>query len=76
MESFSNMSDLKDLMRLAQTPAGQQLIALLRQQGGDRLSAAITQAAAGNYTQAKTLLSPLLETPEAQALVKSLEERK
>lgn len=38
MDSFS---DMKELLRLAQSPAGQQLIALLRQRGGDRLSAAL-----------------------------------
>ena len=54
MDSFS---DMKELLRLAQSPAGQQLIALLRQRGGDRLSAALAQASAGDYRQAQALLS-------------------
>lgn len=71
MDSFSDMGQL---MRLAQSPAGQQLIALLQQRGGDRLSAAIALASAGDYQQAQTLLSDLLAQEDAQALVKALED--
>lgn len=71
MDSFS---DMKELLRLAQSPAGQQLIALLRQRGGDRLSAALTQASAGDYRQAQALLSDLLSQEDAQALIKALED--
>ena len=70
MDSFS---DLKELLRLAQSPAGQQLIALLRQRGGDRLPAALAQASAGDYREARQLLSELLSQEDAQALVKALE---
>ncbi len=71
MDSFSDMGQL---MRLARSPAGQQLIALLQQRGGDRLSAAIALASAGDYQQAKALLSDLLAQEDAQALVKALED--
>ena len=70
MDSFS---DLKELLRLAQSPAGQQLIALLRQRGGDRLPAALVQASAGDYWEARQLLSELLSQEDAQALVRALE---
>ena len=71
MDSFS---DMKELLRLAQSPAGQQLIAQLRQRGGDRLSAALAQASAGDYRQAQALLSDLLSQEDAQALIKALED--
>lgn len=71
MDSFS---DMKELLRLAQSPAGQQLIALLRQRGSDRLSAALAQASAGDYRQAQALLSDLLAQEDAQALIKALED--
>lgn len=71
MDSFS---DMKELLRLAQSPAGQQLIALLRQRGDDRLSAALAQASAGDYRQAQALLSDLLAQEDAQALIKALED--
>ena len=71
MDSISNW---KELLRLAQSPAGQQLIALLQQRGGDRLSAALAQASAGDYRQAQALLSDLLAQEDAQALIKALED--
>ena len=62
------------LMKLARSPAGQQLLALIQQNGGSDLQSAVSQASAGNYDQAKQTLSSLLSTPEAQALLKKLEE--
>ena len=70
------MWDMGELLRLAQTPAGQKLIALLQKQGGSGLQRAITSAAAGDYTRAREILSELLSAPEAQALLKELEEQK
>lgn len=66
--------DLSELLRLAQSPAGQQLIALLQQSGGDALQTAVEKVSAGDYTQAKKAMSSLLSSPEAQKLLKKLEE--
>lgn len=64
--------NMYDLLRLAQSPAGQQLLALLQRDGGAELRSAMTKAASGDYEQAKQALSPLLASPEAQALLKQL----
>lgn len=66
--------NIYDLLRLARSPAGQQLLALLQQSGGSELQTAITKASTGDYTQAKTTLSALLASQEAQDLLKQLEE--
>ncbi|MEE0109299.1 MAG: hypothetical protein UEP57_00190 [Oscillospiraceae bacterium] len=73
---MQNIPDMSELLRLAQSPAGQQLMALLQQSGGRELESAVAKASAGDYTQAKQALSSLLSTPEAQALLKQLEGRK
>lgn len=73
---MQQVPDMGELIRLAQTPAGQQLIALLQKQGGSQLHQAITSAAAGDYCKVKTVLSELLSTPEAQALLRKLEGQK
>lgn len=65
--------DMSELLRLAQSPAGQQLITLLQRSGGSELQNAIAKASAGDYEQAKTAISSLLSSPEAQALLKQLE---
>lgn len=66
--------DMSQLLRLAQSPAGQQLLTLLQKNGGDTLQNAVSQASQGNFTQAKQTLSSLLSNPEAQKLLKQLEE--
>ncbi len=62
----------EEVMRLAKSPAGQQLIALLKQKDNTGLEQAVTQAKSGNYMQAGQTLSALLSSPEAQRLLKEL----
>ena len=71
---MQSMPDMSYLLKLANSPAGQQLFALLQKNGGSELQSAVTQASAGNYEQAKNALSNLLSDPQAQALLKQLEE--
>lgn len=71
MERNSEFS-MQDAMRLAQTPAGRQLLALLQQQNSAELQRAIGYAAAGDYKNAQTLLSSMLDSPEAKALLDQL----
>lgn len=73
---MKQIPDMSELIRLAQTPAGQQLIALLQKQGGSQLQQAIASAAGGDYSRAKGILSELLSVPEAQSLLKELEGQK
>lgn len=72
---MQQVPDMNELIRLAQTPAGQQLIVLLQKKGGNRLQEAIAKAVAGDYSGAKDILSAVLSTPDAQALLRELEER-
>lgn len=65
----NNDPTIQEAMRLAQSPAGRQLIALLQQQGGAQLQDAMEKAAAGDLSQAKQALSSLLNTAEAKALL-------
>ncbi len=63
---------MEQAMRIAQTPAGQQLLALLQQNGGTDLQQAMTMAASGDYGQAKKALSAVLTSPDAQKLLEQL----
>lgn len=73
MENQANSPlNMSELLRLAQSPAGRQLMALLQQNGGDELQTAMAKAASGDYSMAKQALSGLLSSPEAQALLKQL----
>lgn len=68
--------DLNSFLRMANSPAGQQLVALLQRTGGTQLQTAVNLAASGNYEDAGKYLSALLDTPEAKALLKQLEDSK
>lgn len=71
MDKFGNFS-VEDAKRIAQSEAGQKLIAMLQQANGNQLQDAMQQASAGNYDQVKQTLSTLMSSPEAQALLKEL----
>ena len=72
MQENSNQFLIQEALRLANTPTGQQLLALLQKNGGDDLNKAMNSAAAGNYDQAKQTLSALLTDPEAKKLLDQL----
>lgn len=68
----SNDQALQNALRLAQSPAGQQLIRMLQKNGGSDLQAAVEKAAAGDYAQAKQVLSTLLESADIQKMLEQL----
>ena len=63
---------MEDVKRIAKSPAGQQLMALLQQKDSGALAQATAQAKAGNYAQAGQTLSALLSSPEVQKLMQEL----
>lgn len=72
MEKKSQDFSMEEVMRLAKSPAGQQLIAMLQQKDSATLSQAAAQAKAGDFSQASQTLSAMLSSPEAQRLLKEL----
>ena len=72
MEKNNANFSMEEMMRLAKSPAGQQLMAMLKQQDNAKLEQAAAQAKAGDYTQAGQTLKAMLSSPEAQKLMKEL----
>ncbi len=72
MEEKAQDFSMEEVMRIAKSPAGQQLMALLQQKDSAALAKASAQAKSGNYSQAGQTLSALLSSPEAQKLMKEL----
>lgn len=72
MQKNSQDFSMDEIMRMANSPAGQQLIALLKQSDAGKLEQAVSQAKTGNYSQASKTLSAMLSSPEAQKLMKEL----
>jgi UDP-N-acetylmuramate dehydrogenase len=63
---------MQELLRMAASPAGQQLIAMIGQQGGSDFQKAMNNAAAGDYTQAKQAIEKMMSNPQAQKLLREL----
>lgn len=72
MQKKSEDFSVQEAMRLAKSPAGQQLLALLQQQNSPALQQAAQQASQGDYTQASQTLQQLLTSEEAKRLLSQL----
>ena len=75
MEKKSQDFSMKEAQRLAATPEGQKLIAMVQQKDSGQLQRAMEQASSGNYKEAGAILQSLLSSPEAQQLMRQLGER-
>ena len=64
--------DIQRLLRLAQSPEGQQLIRLLQKNDPAALQNAAALFRAGDRNSAGKTLSPLLEDPQIKSLLEKL----
>ncbi len=72
MQKKNQDFSMEDVMRLAKSPAGQQLMQMLQKGDSAAVEQAISAAKAGNYTKASQALSAMLSSPEAQKLMEEL----
>ena len=73
MQNKPDNISMQDAMRLANTPAGKELIATLRSAGGSDLAQAQQAVAKGDYESAKQSLSQIQKSPQNQALLQEME---
>ena len=67
------MPDMTALLKIAQSPAGQKLLAMLQSNQSVDMHSIAAAAAAGSLDGAKEKLSSVLDSNEAQELLKQLE---
>ncbi len=72
MQKNSQDFSMHEALRLAQSPAGQRLLALLQASNPQLIRQAAGQANKGNYQQAEQTLQSLLSDPEVQKLLQQL----
>ena len=63
---------MQEAKKLAETPEGKQLAALLQNIGSTDIQRSMDAAAAGDFRQAQHVLSALMNNPEAKALLEKL----
>lgn len=68
---FGNL-DLSQLMKIANSPAGQELISLVQEKRDEAFDEAMRKAEAGDYSQAKAALTRMLSTEQAQKLLNQI----
>ena len=68
------LPDMNELMKLAASPAGQKLFALLQNDASIDLKKLAESASSGNLSDAKQQLSGFLASEEAHALLMQLED--
>lgn len=72
MQQNSQDFSIEEAARLAQTPAGQRLLAILRSADPDQLQQIADQASAGDYAHANQILRDILSSPEARKILNTL----
>ena len=65
----------QQLAAVLSTPEGRQLLTLLSRDGGSALSQAAQALRNGDSELAKSIISPLMQSGEAQALIEKINER-
>ncbi len=75
MQSQPDKKAIQEALRLANSPAGQQLLKVLNSQRGEIMEKARQQAQQGDLEQAKATLSQVLQSPQVQQLLKEMEKR-
>ncbi len=70
-QKFDDFS-VQEAMRIASSPAGQRLLAMLRQTDSAKLQQAVKQATTGEYAQAQQTISELLSAPQVQEALKEM----
>ena len=72
MQKNSQNFSMQEALRLANSDAGQRLLAILKQSDGNQLQQAMEQANAGDFESAKKALSSLMASQEVKDLLKEL----
>jgi len=69
MQKNSEDFSMQEALRLAKSPAGQQLLALLQKQDQAQMEKAARLVSSGDYAQATQALQSLVSSPEIRQLL-------
>ena len=67
-----NQEAIQEAMRMANSPAGQQLLQLLQHKNGPGLQNAMQSAAAGDYDAVRKALTQIMKDPQARKLLEQM----
>lgn len=73
MQKNSQNFSMQEVLRLANSQAGQQLMAYFKENNPDQLKQLLSQASAGEQKELSKTLSSMLSSPQVQELLRKLE---
>ena len=74
MQKNSQDFSMQEALRLANSDAGQRLLALLKEKDDPGLRQAMQQVSAGDYSNIKDSLAQIMASPQVRQLLKEMEE--
>lgn len=72
MDEKSQKALMQEAMRIAATPQGKQLLAMLNSQQSEKLGKAMASFQAGNTQEAKRILQEVLSTPQGRMVMEQM----
>ena len=72
MEKEPGNINLSELMKIANSAAGQELLSLVQNKKDEKFDEAMQLAQSGDFSQAQEIISKILSTPEAETLMKKI----
>lgn len=72
MENFPKDFDIQKARQLAQTDAARELFTLIRSQNDPKIQTALDKAAAGDMSQARQLLSQIMDNEQMRNALRQL----
>ena len=72
---MQQMPDMAALLKIAQSPAGQKLLSMIKSSNSVDLDSITSAAASGNLEEAKQQLHSIFASDEAKDLLKQLEKQ-
>ena len=64
--------DYSELLKIANSPAGQELMALVQKNKDAHFDEAMREAEAGDFAQAQAVITQMLSSKEGQELIKKI----
>ncbi|MBR7122834.1 MAG: hypothetical protein IKC95_05210 [Oscillospiraceae bacterium] len=74
MQNNSEKFSIERAMKLANSPEGRQLIAMLKQTNPEAISKAMQQASSGDYSNISQTLAPVLNSEDIKKLLRRMGE--
>lgn len=72
MDKKSNHISMQEAVRMAKSPAGQQLLTLLQQSDPETIQKAMAQASSGDFSQISETLAPILASEDVKKLLQQM----